>query len=206
MQAAHETFQKDCNRRPINRIIFLQARRVRRVTPLPWQILFRFLDSKGIYRGFDQQDHHGLRSWILHGIGERRSSRALPPPLATGLTNSGSAEGQVIDAVRSGEILSIKIRFKPVVMGKTETIYSQISKSDYENSFYVIAGNKKHLLLKDSNDVPLTNPKVLIRTSSDAPIAGSWQGKFPAPPKEIKEVSLTIPGVETFDVIQITDR
>lgn len=84
MQAAHETFQKDCNRRPINRIIFLQARRVRRVTPLPWQILFRFLDSKGIYRGFDQQDHHGLRSWILHGIGERRSSRALPPlwPLA----------------------------------------------------------------------------------------------------------------------------
>ena len=45
-------------------------------------------------------------------------------PLATGLTNSGSAEGQVIDAVRSGEILSIKIRFKPVVMGKTETIYS----------------------------------------------------------------------------------
>ena len=60
--------------------------------------------------------------------------------------------------------------------------------------------------MKDSNDVPLTNPKVLIRTSSDAPIAGSWQGKFPAPPKEIKEVSLTIPGVETFDAIQITDR
>lgn len=127
-------------------------------------------------------------------------------PLATGLTNSGTAEGQVIDAVRSGEILSIKIRFKPVVMAKTEMIYSQISKSDYENSFYVIAGKKKHLLLKDSNDVPLTNPKVLIRTSSDAPIAGSWQGKFPAPPKEIKEVSLTIPGVETFDGIQITDR
>lgn len=136
----------------------------------------------------------------------RAPLKPSPPPLATGLTNSGSAEGQVIDAVRSGEILSIKIRFKPVVMGKTETIYSQISKSDYENSFYVIAGNKKHLLLKDSNDVPLTNPKVLIRTSSDAPIAGSWQGKFPAPPKEIKEVSLTIPGVETFDVIQITDR
>ena len=104
------------------------------VTPLPWQILFRFLDSKGIYCGFDQQDHHGLRSWILHGIGERRSAEPSTP-LATGLTNSGSAEGQVIDAVRSGEILSIKIRFKPVVMGKTETIYSQISKSDYENSF-----------------------------------------------------------------------
>ncbi|MGX9693565.1 hypothetical protein ACTJNK_24750 [Achromobacter anxifer] len=129
-----------------------------------------------------------------------------PAPLATGLTDSGSAEGQVVEAVRSGEILSIKIRFKPVVMDKTEMIYPQISKSDYENSFYVVAGNKKHLLLKDSNDKPLTNPKLMIRTSKEAPIAGSWQGKFPAPPKDVKEVSLTIPGVETFDAIKITDR
>jgi len=129
-----------------------------------------------------------------------------PPPLATGLTDSGAAEGQVIEAVRNGDILSIKVRFKPVVMGKTEMLYPQISKSDYENSFYVVAGNKKHLLLRDSNDKPLTNPKLMIRTEKDAPIAGSWQGKFPAPPKEIKEVSLTIPGVETFDAIKITDR
>ncbi len=129
-----------------------------------------------------------------------------PAPLATGLTDSGSAEGQVVEAVRSGDILSIKVRFKPIVAGKTEMIYPQISKDDYENSFYVIAGNKKHLLLKDSNDKPLTNPKLMIRTAKDAPIAGSWQGKFPAPPKEIKEVSLTIPGVETFDAIKITDR
>lgn len=129
-----------------------------------------------------------------------------PAPLATGLTDSGSAEGQVIEAVRSGDLLSIKIRFKPIVAGKTEMVYSQISPRDYEDSFYVIAGNKKHLLLKDSNDKPLTNPKLLLRTAKDAPIAGSWQGKFPAPPKEVKEVSLTIPGVETFDAIKITDR
>ncbi|QVQ29546.1 hypothetical protein HLG70_00860 [Achromobacter deleyi] len=122
------------------------------------------------------------------------------------MTESGSAEGQVIEAVRSGDILSIKVRFKPLVPSKTEMLYSGISKDDYENSFYVIAGNKKHLLLKDSNDKPLTNPKVLIRTSKDAPIAGAWQGKFPAPPKEVSEVSLTIPGVETFDAIKITDR
>ena len=122
------------------------------------------------------------------------------------MTESGSAEGQVIEAVRSGDILSIKVRFKPLVPNKTEMLYPSISNADYENSFYVIAGNKKHLLLKDSNDKPLTNPKVLIRTSKDAPIAGAWQGKFPAPPKDVSEVSLTIPGVETFDAIKITDR
>ncbi|MNL04384.1 hypothetical protein D3C87_1249520 [compost metagenome] len=135
-----------------------------------------------------------------------QADASAPAPLATGLTESGSAEGQVIEALRSGDILSIKVRFKPLVPNKTEMLYPSISNADYENSFYVIAGNKKHLLLKDSNDKPLTNPKVLIRTSKDAPIAGAWQGKFPAPPKEVSEVSLTIPGVETFDAIKITDR
>lgn len=127
-------------------------------------------------------------------------------PLATGLTETGTAEGQVIEAVRSGDILTLKVRFKPMVPNKTEMVYSQITQDDYENSFYVIAGNKKHLLLKDSNDKPLTNPKLMLRASKDAPIAGAWQGKFPAPPKDITEVSLTIPGVETFDAIKITDR
>ncbi|MFY0479383.1 hypothetical protein [Achromobacter marplatensis] len=127
-------------------------------------------------------------------------------PLATGLTETGSAEGQVVEAVRSGDILTLKVRFKPIIPGKTEMVYSQITKNDYEDSFYVIAGNKKHLLLKDSNDKPLTNPKLVLKTSKDTPLAGAWQGKFPAPPKDITEVSLTIPGVETFDAIKITDR
>ncbi len=148
---------------------------------------------------------------ILAGISQTafaqgQAATSAPTPLATGLTESGTAEGQVVEAVRSGDILSIKVRFKPLVPSKTEMLYSQITKDDYENSFYVIAGNKKHLLLKDSNDRPLTNPKLVIKTSKDAPIAGAWQGKFPAPPKEVTEVSLSIPGVETFDAIKISDR
>jgi hypothetical protein len=143
----------------------------------------------------------------LAAIGQTAYAQAdAAAPLATGMIDSGVAEGQVIEAVRSGDILSIKMRFKPIVPGKTEMIYSTISQNDYENSFYVVAGNKKYLLLKDSNDKPLTNPKLMLRTAKDTPIAGSWHGKFPAPPKEITEVSLTIPGVETFDAIKITDR
>lgn len=146
---------------------------------------------------------------MLAGMGPAafaQGQAAPPAPLATGLTESGTAEGQVVEAVRSGDILSIKVRFKPIVLGKTEMIYPSITQDAYENSFYLIAGNKKHLLLKDSNDKPLANPKLMIRTSKDAPLAGAWQGKFPAPPKEVSEVSLTMPGVETFDAIKITDR
>ena len=127
-------------------------------------------------------------------------------PLAAGVTSSGAAEAQVIEAVRDGDILTIKVRFKPLVDHKTETLYGSISKSDYEKSFYVLAGNKKHLLLTDSHNQPLTSPSVVLSVSKDSPIAGTWYGKFPAPPKNIAKVSLTIPNVEPLEGIKITDR
>lgn len=141
-----------------------------------------------------------------HGAFAEETQNSLPAPLAVGLTNGGAAEAQVVEAVRRDDILTIKLRFKPLAPGKLERIYDSISESDYQNSFYVLAGNKKHLLLKDSNDQPLTNPNLVIKTQKDSPTAGSWHGRFPAPPKEITEVSLTIPGVETLDAIKITDR
>lgn len=137
---------------------------------------------------------------------QTQTENASIVPLAVGLTNGGAAEAQVVEAVRHGDILTIKLRFKPLIAGKLERIYDSISEIDYENSFYVLAGNKKHLLLKDSNDKPLTNPNLVIKTAKDSPTAGSWHGRFPAPPKDVTEVSLTIPGVETLDAIKITDR
>ena len=137
---------------------------------------------------------------------QTQTETAPATPLAVGLTNGGNAEAQVVEAVRKDDILTIKLRFKPVVPDKLERIYDSISKTDYENSFYLLAGNKKPLLLTDSNDKPLTDPYLVIKTTKGSPIAGSWHGRFPAPPKEVTEVSLTIPGVETLDAIKITDR
>ncbi|WP_262390026.1 hypothetical protein [Burkholderia arboris] len=144
----------------------------------------------------------------LAGVTSAQAQAAAPAgtPLAAGVTSSGAAEAQVIEAVRDGDILTIKVRFKPLVDHKTETLYGSISKSDYEKSFYVLAGNKKHLLLTDSHNQPLTSPSVVLSVSKDSPIAGTWYGKFPAPPKNIAKVSLTIPNVETLDGIKITDR
>lgn len=128
------------------------------------------------------------------------------PPLATGITNSGAAEAQVIEATRKGDILTIKIRFAPLVPDKMESIYAQITEKDYENSFYVLAGDKKYLLLRDSQDTPLASPQLSIRNTKDSPVSGTWYGRFPAPPKDITEVSLTIHGVETIDAIPIADK
>ncbi|MGO4622370.1 hypothetical protein AB4Z34_24805 [Ensifer sp. 2YAB10] len=128
------------------------------------------------------------------------------PPLATGITDSGAAEAQVVEAVRNGDILTIKIRFAPIVPNKMESIYAAISDQDYENNFYVLAGDKKYLLLRDSQDTPLASPQLSIRNTKESTVSGTWYGRFPAPPKEISEVSLTIRGVETIDGIPIADK
>ncbi|QVN22701.1 hypothetical protein JYG32_19500 [Burkholderia pyrrocinia] len=111
-----------------------------------------------------------------------------------------------MEAIREGDILTIKLRFKPLVANKVEVLYSSISKSDYENGIYVLAGNKKHLLLTDSNNQPLASPRLVLSMSKDSPNAGTWYGRFPAPPKNVTKVSLSIPGVEALDGIKITDR
>ena len=136
----------------------------------------------------------------------RSLAQSSTQPLATGMTNTGSAEAQVTEAVRKGDILTIKLRFAPIVPDKMESIYSRITEDDYENNFYVLAGDKKYLLLTDSKDKPLTNTQLAIRNTKESPVSGTWYGRFPAPPKDITEVSLTILGVETIDAIPITDR
>lgn len=137
---------------------------------------------------------------------QSQASATSKPPLASGITNTGTAEALVTEAIRKGDILTIKIRFAPIVPDKMESIYARISDQDYENSFYVLAGDKKYLLLKDSQDTPLASPQLSIRNTKDSPVSGTWYGRFPAPPKDITEVSLTIHGVETIDAIPVTDK
>jgi len=139
-------------------------------------------------------------------VAQSQALATSKPPLATGITNSGAAEARVTEAIRNGDILTIKIRFAPIVPDKMESIYARITDQDYENSFYVLAGDKKYLLLRDSQDTPLASPQLAIRNTKESPVSGTWYGRFPAPPKEITEVSLTIHGVETIDAIPIADK
>lgn len=64
-------------------------------------------------------------------------------PLATGIVSSGVAEAQVTEAVRHGEILTIKVRFKGLKDNLNgQGLYSSLDKSSLEKSFYLLVGNK----------------------------------------------------------------
>lgn len=132
---------------------------------------------------------------------------AQAAPLATGMINKGTAEAQVVEATRHGEILTIKVRFKGLTGSiNNDPLYLSVDKSDIEKSFYILVGNKKYLLLTDTKNVPLTTPSVVLNSRDGAPYVGSWYGSFPAPPADVKEVYLTMSGVEPLGPITVTDR
>ncbi len=128
--------------------------------------------------------------------------------IARGMTSHGTAEAQVVEAVRQNGILTLKIRFGPVRApgGGTDfhTLYGNPKKAQEEIA--VVAGDRKYFLLTDADGMPLTPPDMMVKVTKDAPLAGTWWGKFPAPPAEIKTVSLTLPEVEAIENIPLSDR
>jgi hypothetical protein len=123
------------------------------------------------------------------------AEEAAGQPLATGYHSSGQVTAEVSGAIRDGDKLTVKVRFKNATEGDnvSSTLYSSMSDKEYENDYYLLAGDKKYLLLKDSEGKPLTPTSVSL--FGKGPVVGVWHGVFPAPPKDQK-VTLYIKGVE----------
>lgn len=114
---------------------------------------------------------------------------------ATGYHSSGQVVAEVSGAIRDGERLTVKVRFRPAAEGQnvSTALYSKLSDENYQNDYYLVAGDKKYLLLKDSEGKPLTPSSVTLH--GKGPVVGVWHGVFPAPPADQK-VTLFIRGVE----------
>jgi len=116
-------------------------------------------------------------------------------PLATGYHSSGQATAEVSGVVADGDKLTVKVRFINAKEGGSVStpLYLSLSDEDYENDYYLLAGDKKYLLLKDSEGKPLAPASVSLFGTGH--VVGIWHGVFPAPPKGQK-VTLYIKGVE----------
>jgi hypothetical protein len=123
------------------------------------------------------------------------AQEATGKPLANGYHRSGQVIAEVSGAVRDGKQLTVKVRFKPAAEGQnvSATLYGQLTEQNYQNDYYLVAGDKKYLLLKDSEGKPLAPSSVAL--TGKGPVVGVWHGVFPAPPADQK-VTLFIQGVE----------
>ena len=114
-------------------------------------------------------------------------------------TDSPGIIAELIQCKRKRGVLTIKVRMKNAG-DKTVRVYW----SDAHKHIYLIDmdNQKKYYILKDADDQYIFsgNPWDIAPNASKI----SWF-KFPAPPAEVKEITLIIPGCPPFEDIPISD-
>jgi hypothetical protein len=125
--------------------------------------------------------------------------------LLTQDTNVTGVAADFIECKRKEGVLSVKIRLRNT---SPAPINMNVMKERNYAAFYVMAANKKYFMLKDSEGVYLS-PATDANGSLTVPIptAGqyTWWAMFPAPPADVKRLTLMTPMCAPFTYITITD-
>lgn len=118
-------------------------------------------------------------------------------------TNIQGVSAELIECTRKAGVLTVKVRFRASADKKTwfkiDTGHGAYA------GFYVVAGDKKHFILRDAEGAPIA-PRTLGDVHLGKGETHLWWAKFPAPGAEIKQVKLVIPEVLPFDDIPVTDK
>ncbi|HUK87210.1 MAG TPA: hypothetical protein VLT85_06060 [Terriglobales bacterium] len=128
------------------------------------------------------------------------------PAIQSQDANQAGLVADLIECKRGDGVLTVKVRFRNT-SGQPVKL-SVIEARDYEK-FYVTAGSKKYLILKDSEGAYLaTQPNGFGNLNADIEPGQSWQwwAKFPAPPTDMSKITLVTPLAPPFDDVPISDK
>lgn len=130
-----------------------------------------------------------------------------PTPQGQALAEADSQNGEfrlaVTEAVRSNGVLTLKARVTLLggESGRRTLLYPSDSKE-----LYLVAGDQKYIILKDSEGDPLTTNDGYSPNFRRVGGVNNWWGKFPAPPPEVKSVGFYFKDFLPVENIPITDR
>lgn len=119
-------------------------------------------------------------------------------------TNASGIVAELTECKRKDGVLRIKVRFRNTSANKARLdVYGSSTRSYEMDKFYVTAANKKYFVLKDSEGTPLMSDTLYADLDKDGTFL--WWAKFPAPPPEVKEIGITMPKVNPFEDVPISD-
>jgi len=131
---------------------------------------------------------------------------APEPALKTEDTNLSGVTVDATDCSRKDGVLSVKLRFHN---GGSERKQLAVIESRGYERYYVTAGSKKYFILKDSEGTYLTpqadgfgNLSVWLEPGAQY----TWWAKFPAPPADVKAVTLYLPTAAPLEDLPVSDR
>jgi hypothetical protein len=133
-------------------------------------------------------------------------SPALASIIKTEDTNTIGVAADVTECSRKEGVLSVKVRFRNTTDAKKH--FAIIDGRNYEK-YYLTAGSKKYFILKDSEGTYLTpqgDGFGSLGVDLDGAGQYTWWAKFPAPPAEVKEVTLYMPVAAPLEDIPISGQ
>lgn len=116
-------------------------------------------------------------------------SASIDAQFGPGRHQEGKILANIGRRMTMGDKLILEIVFVPTSDGMEmdpsasvprTTVYSGLSTGVYEE-IYLLAGDKKYMLVKDAQDKPLAGPGTLS-IKGTGQVIGQWNGTFPAPP------------------------
>jgi len=107
-----------------------------------------------------------------------------------------------------GNMLSIRLRIRNTSTTDVKG-WAFVENRVYIDQFYVLAANKKYLVLRDTDKVPLATPGTHDSgwaLDVEVPANGTytWYAKYPAPPPDVKKISFYTPYTLPFEDVPIS--
>src|SRR5687767_8453775 len=120
-------------------------------------------------------------------------------------TNVDGVTAEVIEASRRDGVLSVKLRFRN---GGTKPASLPLVHGGNVGNYYAVAGSTKMMVLKDSKNSALMPPLNPVGDLSPQVAAGGsylFWAKFPAPPGDVKKVTLYLPVMPPIEDVAVTE-
>jgi hypothetical protein len=135
------------------------------------------------------------------------SASSITPPvlaqtkvLVSQETKVDGVTAEITEAKRKDGVLTIRMRVRNNSDQAQDVPFTSGVGYDV---FYVTAGNKKYMILQDSQKARLAAEVSSVHVKKGG--AYTWWAKFPAPPADQKTVNFITPLAPPFEDIPITD-
>jgi hypothetical protein len=130
--------------------------------------------------------------------GGQQASGATAGVLQTRETNVAGVVAELTECRREQGVLSIKMRLR-----NTSNRSQSVDLTGGYDKYYVIAGTKKYLVLRDSDKTPLASPPAFPGIESGQ--SWIWWAKYPAPPASETKINYMTPLGPPFENVPISD-
>ena len=145
-------------------------------------------------------------SVLAVAVAERPAQAQAAKPLQVQETQLEGVTVELIEATRKEGVLTVKMRYR----NGTPQPVSMTLLSDYRDAdkYYVVAGNTKFLVLRDSQKIPvmttLSHYGGLIADIKPSASFLVW-AKYPAPPAEAKKLNFHTAHTPPFEDVPISE-